>query len=174
MRVVSCVLLVLLLFSIGCSSSYEVSSSPDADPSFNTFNVDAYDRSGTIVFQDGRELGARNIMVSQDSTRFLNKKTYAASVVPTHTIKKVVIINHGVGFLEGLGWGAGIGIVSGATLGVIGSTSKYSGSTAEDVAWATLTVGAMGAAVGGAIGGIWGVIAGHSYEYEFPLTKGRE
>jgi len=126
------------------------------------------------MFQDGRELDARNIMASQDSTRFLNEKTEAASVVPTHTIKKVVVTNHGVGFLEGLGWGAGIGIVSGATLGLIGSTSKYSGSTGEDVAWATLTLGAVGGAVGGFIGGIWGVIAGHSYEYEFPLTKGRE
>jgi hypothetical protein len=171
---VMCSVLVFCILQVGCSSSYEVSSSPIAGPSFNSFNVEANDRSATVLFRDGRELDVRNIMASPDSTRFLNEKTNSATVVPTHTIKKVVITNHGVGFLEGVGWGAGIGIVSGATLGLIGSTSKYSGSTGEDVAWATLTLGAIGGAVGGFIGGIWGVVAGHSYEYEFPLTKGRE
>ncbi len=162
--------LVFCIFEMGCSSSHEVSSSSIGDSSFTTFNVDVYERSGTIVFQDGRELAARNIRASSDSTRFLTEENEAITVVPTHTIKKVVITNHGVGFLEGLGWGAGIGLVSGAALGLIGSTSKYSGSTGEDVAWATLTLGAIGGAVGGVIGGIWGVVAGHSYEYQYPTS----
>jgi hypothetical protein len=165
--------LVFCILQLGCSSSYEVSSSPTGDSSFTTFNVDASDRSGVIVFQDDSDLDARNIAAAPDSIRFLNEKTNAITAMPTHTVKKVVFKNHGVGFLEGFGWGAGIGIVSGAILGLIGSTSKYSGSTGEDVAWATLTLGAIGGAVGGVIGGIWGVAAGHSYRYEFPLTKGR-
>lgn len=172
MKVIFGVLFFCIL-QLGCSSSHEVSSSPTGGSSFTTFNADAYERNGTIVFQDGRELAARNFIASTDSTRFLIATTDAIAVVPTHTIKEIVFTNHGVGFLEGFGWGAGIGIVSGAILGLIGSTSKYSGSTGEDVAWATLTLGAIGGAVGGVIGGIWGVAAGHSYRYEFPPTKGR-
>jgi len=154
---------------IGCSSSYEVSSSPDAETSFDTFNVDAYDRSGTIVFQDGRELDARNIIASTDSTRFLNEKTDAITVVPTHTIKEVVFTSHGVGFLDGLEWGAGIGAVTGVTLGLLGSRSG-NGAWGSDVAGISMGFGAIGAAVGGVIGGIWGGIAGHSYENQFPAS----
>ena len=44
---------------------------PHADFSFNTVNVNGHDRVATIVFQDGRELEARNITASPDSTRFL-------------------------------------------------------------------------------------------------------
>jgi hypothetical protein len=89
-----------------------VSSSLNTDPSLNTFNVYAYERSATLVFQDGREVDARNITASPDSTRFLNEKTDA-------------------------------------------------------VVWAVLL---FGGAPGGVIGGIWGEIAGHSYEYQFPTS----
>ncbi len=163
MRVVSCVLLVSLLFSIGCSSSYEVSSSPDADPSFNTFNVDAYDRSGTIVFQDGRELGARNIMVSKDSTRFLNENTNATTVVPTFTIQKVVFKKRFAGFLEGFWMGALVGVPAGVGLVVFGMPE----GEGESYVIAAVFVGGL---VGGLIGGISGFVIGHSYEYQFPTS----
>jgi len=91
---VICGVLVFSILQMGCSSSYVVSS-------FSTFNADAYDRSGVIEIQDGRELDARNIKTGLDSTRFLNKTTDAKAVAPTHSIKTIVFTNHGVGFLAG-------------------------------------------------------------------------
>jgi len=165
MRVVSCVLLESLLFSIGCSSSYEVSSSPDAETSFNTFNVDAYGRTGTILFQDGREMDARNIIASSDSTRLLMMEGDATIVVPTYTIRKVVFTSHGAGLLDGLEWGAGVGAVTGVTFTLI--AFKGNGEWGSDVAGFSMGVGAIGAAAGGVIGGIIGVSVGHSYRYQF-------
>ena len=156
-EIVSCVLVASLLFSIGCSSSYVVSSSPNADPSFDTFNVDARDRSGTIVFQDGRKLDARNIIAAPDSIRFLNEKTNAITVVPTHTVKKVVFKNHGVGALYGLGIGA---LVGAAIILVMAS-----GPNEDEGLVAAYTL--AGAAGAGAIGGVFGLGIGHSYEYQF-------
>jgi hypothetical protein len=163
MRAGSCVLLVSLLFSIGCSSSYEVSSSPTADSSLNAFNVEASERSGIIVFQDGRELNVSNIIASPDSTRFLNEKTGERTVVPTHTIRTVVITNHGVGLREGFGWGALVGTVTASALLAASGAEIDS----DSVVWAVLLFGGV---PGGVVGGIWGVIAGHSYEYQFPAS----
>jgi hypothetical protein len=161
---VICGVLVFCIIQMGCSSSYEVSSSPDADPSLNTFNVEASDRNGTIVFQDGSELNVSNIIASPDSTRFLNEKTNAITVVPTHTVKSVVITNHGVGSLEGLGWGA---LVGSATAAVLLAVSPGVEIDSDSVVWAVLLFGGVPGAV---VGGIWGAIAGHSYESQFPTT----
>ncbi len=175
-EIISCFLVVSVLSCVGCGSSNVVSSSPDSELSFNAFNVDAYDRSGTIVFQDEKALDARNIIASNDSTRFLNESTNLTTVVPTFTIRKVIFTNHGVGFLEGFGWGAGIGLVSGAALGLIatnGQTSSHSFGGADDLS-VILAVAGLGGAAGGVAGGIWGVAAGHSYEYQFRTSTDSE
>jgi hypothetical protein len=156
-ELVSCVLVASLLLSIGCSSSYVVSSPPNADPSFDTFNVDARDRSGAIVFQDGRKVGARNIMAAPDSIRFLNEKTNAITVVPTYTVKKVVFKKHAVGALYGVGIGA---LVGAAIILVMASGPNEDKSVVADYTLA-------GAAGAGAIGGVFGLAIGHSYEYQF-------
>jgi hypothetical protein len=174
MRAGSYVLPLSLLFSIGCSTSYEVSSSPTAASSFNAFNVEASEKKATILFQDGGELGVRNIIASPDSTRFLNAKTNEITVVPTRAIKTVVLTSAGAGFLDGLEWGAGIGAVTGVTFGLIAMGSSNSDEWGSDDAGISMGVGAIGAVAGGVIGGIIGVSVGHSYRYEFPLTKGRD
>jgi hypothetical protein len=163
MKVLSCVLLMPLLLSIGCSTSYEVTSSADADPSLKSFNVEANDRIARIVFLDRSELDARNIIASADSTRFQKDTTDAITVVPTHTIKKVIFTDHGVGFLEGFGWGAGIGVVTFATLALVNGE----GFAGADLLSTTLFFAAVGGAGGGVVGGIIGVSVGHSYEYQF-------
>ncbi|HTP12269.1 MAG TPA: hypothetical protein VMM37_01525 [Bacteroidota bacterium] len=147
--------LLISVIYVGCSSSSAVSS-------FDGFNADAEGRDATIVFRDGRELDVQNVLALPDSTHFWNEKTHAVTVVPTHTIKNVVLTNHFVGFLEGVGFGA-IGGVA-AILAMGGGTSQEHGFGAgADV----FTMILAGAAAGGLIGGIPGVIIGHSYEYEF-------
>jgi hypothetical protein len=160
-KIVSGVLVASLLFSVGCSSSYVVSSSPNPGPSFDAFNAEMQDKTGTIVFQDGGKWEGKNILVSSDSTRFLIETTDAPMVVPTRTIKKVVFTNRGTGFLEGFGLGALAGSVVVLALPVASSGGEF--SDWSYVLFFTL----LGAGAGGVVGGIPGLIMGHSYAYEF-------
>ena len=167
-KFVSIVLIMSLLVSIGCSSSYEVSSSANSSTSFDTFNMEVSDRSATIVFQDNSELNVGNIIATPDSTRFLldNDSTV---VVPTHTIKKVVVKNHVIGLLEGFGWGVGLAV---ATITVVAIANGNNGGSNRGIGGSSLFEtylffgGILGAGLG-IIGGTIGVIAGHSYEYNF-------
>jgi hypothetical protein len=143
---------ILGIIQTGCSSSFDVSSSPNADPSYTSFNVDAYGRSGMVLFRSGRKLGARNIVASPDSTRFVNDRTDAMAVVPTQSIEKVVFRNRWTGFLEGFGLGA-----------LAGASTVLALRGADH----TVLFTAIGAGAGGLIVGILGMISGHSYEYSF-------
>jgi hypothetical protein len=149
---------VFCILQVGCSSSYDVSSSPNADKSFSTFNTDAYDKSGVIVFQDDREMDARSIVASTDSTRFLNVATDSITVVPTHAVKRVVFKNRLIGSLE---W-AGIGAV------VLGGIGLMVSADNVDASGVGAVYAVLGAPAGAVIGGIGGVIAGHRYKYQFP------
>lgn len=150
--------LVFCFLLVGCSSSYDVSSSPDADRSFSAFNSDAYNRSGVIVFQDDSELDARDIVASTNSTKFVNEATDSITDVPTHTVKRVVFKNRLIGTLE---W-AGIGAV------VLGGIGLMVSADNQDASGVGAVYAILGAPAGAVIGGIGGAIAGHRYKYQFP------
>jgi hypothetical protein len=161
---VSWLLVGTLVCTMGCSSSYQVSSSPNAEPSFTGFNVKAYERDAVIVFRDGREVEAKNIIASRDSTRFSLVTSDSITVVATQSIRKVVLTNHLTGFLDGFGLGAlGGGLTVLVLNGIYGSNGgEFSGTDYK------LFFIAAGAGLGGLIGGIPGLIIGHSDEYSFP------
>lgn len=160
--IVSCVLVGSSLFCIGCSSSYMVSSSPGAEESFPTFNADAGGRNATIVFQDGRKMGAHKVMTGPDSTSFVNTITGARTVVPTHEIDKIVFTSSGLGFLEG----AGIGLLAGG-LGGLAAAAIIVGRGAGEEGLAYFFMPLFGGGGGLLLGGIIGASLGHSYEYRF-------
>jgi hypothetical protein len=162
MKLVSVALCFSLLL-MGCSSSYVVSSSPKSDPSFSAFNSTAEGRSGTVVLQDGREIGAQNIIASPDSILYQNVETRAIAVVPTNTVKKVVLTNHLTGALDGFGWGAACGAV---IVMILSAVSPSSGGEFSGTAYAVFFM-AIGAGAGGVIGAIPGALIGHSSEYQF-------
>jgi hypothetical protein len=146
MKVIS-VLLSFCILQMGCSSSYVVSSAPNAGPSFSAFNADAEGRSGTIEFQDGRTVDAQNIIASPDSTLFVNGETGAIAVVPTHTVKEVVFTNHFTGFLEGFAYGTLAGAVTVLTM----SAASHSGGEFSGWSYVVLFT-LLGAGAGGVIG----------------------
>lgn len=113
------------------------------------------------MFQDGRALGARNVIASSDSTLFLDPTTAAVRTVSTRTIKKVIFTNRGKGFLEGFGVGAAVGTVVTLVFYAI------FGDQIELDPGGVVAVGVAGALAGGAIGGITGLIIGHTNEYSF-------
>jgi hypothetical protein len=152
-----------MIWALGCSTSYQVSSSPNAEPSYATFNMKAVENDGLIVFRDGGEVDAKNIVASRDSTRFRSMPSDALTVVPTQSIEKVVFTNHGSGFLEGFGLGAlGGGVTVLVIRGVSAPGGEFSGAAY------TIAFTLIGAGVGGVLGGIPGLIIGKSVEYRFP------
>jgi len=160
-----CAVLAGCLF--GCGSTYQVRSEPGAEESLNAFNIDAYDRSGTIALEDGREVDARNVRVTPDSTYFMGGKSRAAAVVPFRSVRTVVFKNHVIGFLEGFGIGAFLGAGVGLALGSSSKGGAHSGLEI-DAAGIALIFGAAGAL----LGGVPGSLIGHSYEYQFVPSVG--
>ena len=162
MKVLS-VLMIICIVHAGCSSSYYVSTSPDADPSYPEFNTYADGRSGVIILEDGSELEIRTIIASPDSTVFVKERNGAIGVVPTRTIRKVVFVNRLSGYLEGFGLGA---LAGAATILTMRLASPSGGG--ELSGWDyTLLFTVLGAGGGGVIGGIPGVTIGHRNEYRF-------
>jgi hypothetical protein len=153
---------VFCIIQMGCSSSYVVSSAPYSDPSFSTFNTDAEGRRGTIVFQDGRKMGAHRVMTDPDSTSFVNTITGARTVVPNHEIDKIIFTSSGLGFLEG----AGIGLLAGG-LGGLAAAAIIVGRGAGEEGLAYVFLPLFGGGGGLLLGGIIGGSLGHSYEYKF-------
>jgi hypothetical protein len=166
-KTVACVALASFFCCAGCSSSYVVSSLPNAGKSFPAFNHDAYDRSGTIRFHDGSEMDARNIVASPDSLRFLSEETAATTVVSTRSVASVEFTNHLTGLLEGAGWGA---LGGGVTMLAIRAAAGPNGG--EMSGWSyDLFFTFLGAAGGAVIGGIPGAIIGHSHSYRFMAVE---
>ena len=162
-KVVSCVLVASIVFSFGCSSSYEVSGTPGAEYSLDSFNVEAYDRSGTIVYQDRTKVEGRNFVAMPDSVHFVNAFTEVTTVVPIRSVQKIILKNHWIGWLEGFGWGA---LIVASAVAVMAGASPSDGGGRFGSGWTVFFV-ALGAGAGGVIGGFLGLIIGHSYEYQF-------
>ncbi|HMK39653.1 MAG TPA: hypothetical protein VK569_09950 [Bacteroidota bacterium] len=147
--------LILCILQMGCSSSSVISS-------FDAFNIEAEGRSVTIELQNGETLEAQSVLALPDSTHFWNVAADSTTVLPSRAIKSVVMTNHFVGFLEGVGVGA---IGGGVAILIMGGASPQEhgfGAGADAVGMVL-----FGMAAGGAIGGIPGAIIGHSYEYQF-------
>jgi hypothetical protein len=162
----SCILFGFLATCSGCTSSYEVSSSPLSDHSFDTFNAEVFGRSGNIIFRDNSELDGSDILAFQDSTRFTNEKTDVRAVVPTATIRKIVFTSHSSGLLQGLKWG----VISGAAAGLLGAAVGYpfmkgGGEIPREVIFIFLP--ALGVGGGLIFGPIIGGIIGDTEEYRF-------
>ena len=78
----------------------------------------------------------------------------------THLVKRIVIKNHLVGALEGMG----IGFLVGGATGIILAFSSKPNAAGVYIPWEVV------AGAGLVIGFIPGIITGHSYEYEFSAT----
>jgi hypothetical protein len=150
---------------MGCVSTSTISSSPGAQGSSPTFSVDgngeadtmAFDWA-TIVFLDGKQVDAQNVTATPDSTSFLNIPAGSRSIVPMHTIDKIINKDKFIGMLEA----SGIGLLAGAGTGALAAAIGANGNV-----FGIIFVVGGGAVVGAVAGGIVGLIVGHTYEYKF-------
>ena len=157
-------LVILAIRICGCSSSHTVGSGgkPNSEYGYGEMNEELAGRDVIIELRDGREVSSEVVTISDDSVSWLHANIADKSRVATRQVKRIVIKNHLVGALEG------VGIVSPAVF--VGSWS-LSGFSSKGIGgsegWALPA--ALGL-IGGGIGLITGAITGHSYEYEFSAT----
>ena len=150
------------IFHLGCSSSYIVSTSPqDEHISFSKFNAILENEKVTIVFQDDSRVDGRGILATPDSTSWLNPTTGIQTAAPTQKVKKIILTNRGLGTLEGMG----IGVLAGGVVGLL--TAVVTGPHPGEDGFTYAVYPILGGGVGLIAGPIYGVIKGHTYEYEF-------
>ena len=163
------ILFSLAIFLCGCSSSYLVSPTgkPYADYSYQEMNEELKGQEVKIKLMDGRDISAKDVKISDDSLLWVNQETDEESKASIQDIYKIVMGSHGIGALEG----AGFGLVGGAGLGALFGQIQ----TGNDTEWGTGGGAAIGLILGGGIGiivgPITGAIIGHSYNYEFLTTE---
>lgn len=157
----------LVIFFWGCSSSSSVrSTSVEGALSYGEMNNQLRERSANIEMIDGRDIFADNVTLSGDSVSWLDASTSETSKVSTRQIRRIVIKNHFIGALEGMG----IGLLVGGSVGfILGSSGPEGGAWGRSgqIAMGLIVVGGTGVIVGL----IPGLIIGHSYEYEFPRAE---
>jgi hypothetical protein len=144
----------------GCSTTYPVRSRACEE-----MNEEFKEEQATIELADGREIPAKYVRVFDDSVSWIEPETNYKSRAAHDQINRIVVKNHSLGTLEGLGIGLAGGIGLGALLGSVFTSSATSSSLGSG----------FGPAVGGLLGGGAGIfvgllaggIIGHSYNYEF-------
>ena len=157
-------LLLLAVFTAGCSSSYVVSSPPGDDVnSTSEFNNVADGKRGFITLrQETSEFPADGIHATSDSL-FWNDKAGRGKSTATAQVKEVVFISGGV--WEGIGWG----FLGGAAAGFLYATAwvpaQHSNSGLEQIGYIVFPAG--GGLLGGMAGGIYGGVTGHQNKYTF-------
>jgi hypothetical protein len=124
-------------------------------------NEELTGRDVIIELKDGRETSSQVVTVSDDSVSWLDARTKGKSKASIQQINKIVMKSSSIGALEGIGFG----LVVGGGLGfLIGSTEHSREIPMEFVGLI------LGGGTGTIVGLITGLIAGHSYDYEFPTT----
>ena len=164
-------LLIVAVFLNGCRSS-TVSVRPsvgEGEYTYAQMNEDLRGQYAVIELEDGKEVSAKNVKIVGDSVSWLNVRTDEASIASIRQLHKIVIKNHPLGALEGLGFGLMIGGGVGALAGLASAAASKSG---EFGSGGSIAIGLIiGGGIGALVGVVPGVIAGHSYNYEFPASE---
>ena len=164
------ILFSLAIFLCGCSTSYLVSSNgrPDAEYSYRDMNEKLHGRDVKIELKDGREISAKEVRISEDFVTWIDRRTDEKSKASIRQLDKLVMKNHFLASLEGLGFGliGGVGVFA-VLLGINGRGGHES---EVGILPAFMILGGAG----GGIGLITGTIIGHRFYYEFPATEQRD
>ncbi len=150
----------LAIFLCGCSSSYTVSSAgkPNSEYSYQEMNEELTGRDVNIELKDGRDISAKEVIISEDSVSWVDAHSDSMFSIITAEVKTVARKNPWVGGAKGFG----IGFIPGAVLGFAAGSSLNRDFGGSGAAPALAVV--FGSATG-VIGGLVGLIVGHKYEY---------
>lgn len=111
----------------------------------------------------GRTMELRSLYVTADSTTGLSSRG-RRTTFPTTSILKVKLVDRGSGAL----WGAGIGLLSTLTFGVISAASADSGNEGGVALIGSLLAAPLNALLGAGLGAVVG--KRESYEFSTPAS----
>ncbi len=163
MRTLSISFFCMMLMA-GCATTYTVGSKESgANYDSDESNRRIERREGTVVFNSGKVETAKQIIASKDSVSWLEVRTDKKSGASMGQLSRIVVKDHLLGGLEGLGLGlaggGGLGMIVGSVLIKEGNTGSGSGAAIGLI---------LGGIAGLVVGFPTGLIIGHSDVYEYP------
>ena len=151
MKNLSCVLIIMGFFILGCSHTY-VLDKESRNEFAEQLNKKTRKKEAVIQTRDGKKYNAEEIWFLLDSTSWRDPTTNSYKTRSNSELYKIVINDHGKGAVEGLGLGVLSGFAGGFVLGYLASSeSEYFGRAGT----ATITGTALGV-----LGGFLGLIGG--------------
>ena len=149
------IIIIMATLCAGCSHSYYIRSLDSEE--FQSFQDRASKHSCTVTQSDGTEYKATNIILAEDTTRFLSMATGTATHIPTKRIRSIAFSSRGSGVGEGTFLGLFAGVAVGATLGYMGGSEYCSGggfcfTREESAILGALLIGVPAAALGALVG----------------------
>jgi len=146
----------MLLVATGCTSTHRVAQDTGG---YSHVTEDVTGETVRVVLRDGQTMKLKNLYVGADSTRG-TRPNGERRHVPTAALRKLTVVDHGTGVVQGAGIGIGTGL---------GTTLIATGTAEDDLGRAIALVGGLLVSipltvVGGAVGGI----IGQKEVYHFP------
>ncbi len=157
MRMTSLIIIIcgLTMISNGCSTSTPiVEDDLSKGCSFEELNKIIYGNDVTIELKSGETYHGKIILISPDSTIWLDPAIEARSTLSNRAINKFIVWNHTRGAIDGLA----VGVFGGAFIYWL--ALKEGAWLGSDGVPGVVILSALGVVAGGGIG--------HKYEYHFP------
>ena len=139
--------LVICFTNLSCSSTYYKSKSSDRQRYYSNINSTSKRYSATVYLINGKSFDVENIVVTPDSTTWIDSSTSNKISVKTSDINKFVFKNHLIG---GIG-GFVIGFLGGLTLGYVGDMIAI-GEASYGILGGVLLGSGLGLLIGGGLG----------------------
>jgi len=146
----------MLLVATGCTSTHRVAQHAGG---YSQVTEDVTGETVRVVLRDGQTMKLKNLYVGADSTRG-TRPNGERRRVPTAALRKLTVVDHGTGIVQGAGIGLGTGL---------GTTLVATGTAEDDLGRAIAFVGGLLVSipltvVGGTVGGV----IGQKEVYQFP------
>jgi hypothetical protein len=133
---------------------------------FAEFNNKLAGQYVKIEMKDGKELYANDVRISGDSLLWIDRQAVTESYADMHEVAKIVDTNHLLGALEC----TGIGLVGGAGVGALVGELTIGDESILGSGGGAIVGAILGGGAGTIIGFFTGLVVGHTYNYEFPLS----
>lgn len=160
------ILTILIVFILaGCSSTRILTTEKEISKknyiSFEKFNKLNHNKSLTVMLRDGNNFQATELRLENDSTYFTNEATETRQSIPTKDIEKFIYRDYFGGGLTGFM----LGMLGGASAGFIPSYLFFNRDS-EMAGLGILVFTGVGGVLGGVVGLTYGLITGHTYNFE--------
>ena len=160
MKIIFTFSMILIIFTIGCTSYHTIK---DTEFSYLVANRELERKQALIKLAGGEEFKGENIKVARDSTSWIELESQHKQVFPTSRVKEICIWNRTRRVMGGVLYGLIGGAFGGAFSGLLfGSTFSFETSGFGKYSLQGLV---YGGATGATIGLVWGASGGYTDMY---------